>query len=359
MDDNLAATGPTRRDLLRGAGLGGLALGAVALGLPLLSACSSSSNGSHASTGQTTTSGAASTPTASFDLRLGWVPDAEFSGYFAADASGAYGQHGLQVGFLPGGPTSAVEPVVTSGKALIGIDPIPENVAAATAQGANLTIIGAQFQKSADCWVSLAAKPITQPSDIEGKRLGISLTGKSEALVFMRLNGVDSSKVDLVPVQNDPAPLVAGEIDALWGLATNQPIVLAARGVQSHTMLLADYHFNRMQDVLMVTKDTLNDPTKKQQVRNFLLASQQGWAKVLADPSYAAQLVVGKYGKNLGLTAVSQENTVKAMAPFIMPSGVATSGILTMSDALITQTIATLNSMGVKADKSLFTTDLL
>ena len=60
------------------------------------------------------------------------------------------------------------------------------------------------------------------PKEIEGKRLGITLAGKNTALVFMRMNDVDTSKVTLVPIQYDPAPLAAGEIDALWGFAPLQ-----------------------------------------------------------------------------------------------------------------------------------------
>ena len=66
------------------------------------------------------------------------------------------------------------------------------------------------------------------PKEIEGKRLGITLAGKNTALVFMRMNDVDTSKVTLVPIQYDPAPLAAGEIDAVVGLCRprTQPVSL-------------------------------------------------------------------------------------------------------------------------------------
>lgn len=355
MDNNLDAPGVSRRSVLKRAGWGGVALGVGAIGgLPLVSACGTSSGG-RSSAQEAGASGAGDT--ASFSVQLGWIPNAEYSGFILAREKGYYAKAGLTVTILPGGPNVTPEPIVSTGKALLAVEPVPENVANAVQHGADLKIVGAEFQRSPECWVSLAKAPIATPNDIAGKRLGITLAGKNTALAFLKKNGVDPSKVKLVPISYDPAPLVAGEIDALWGLATNQPVQLAAQKVKTHTMLLADYGFNRMQDVLLTTGATLKDDKKVAALKKFIAASQQGWREALADPTGAATIVQTKYGKSLGLTVPASVGEINAMKPFIRPDS--SQALLTMSQTDISQTISALeNIVGVKADPSLFSNAL-
>ncbi|GAB3854329.1 hypothetical protein GCM10028801_08270 [Nocardioides maradonensis] len=342
--NNLSSASLSRRGLLCRAGLGGVALGAGALGVPLLAGCG----------GGATSNGSASS---SFGLQLGWVANAEYSGFFMAAKNGHYSSAGVSPTIMPGGPNVTPEPIVTTGKALVAVQPVPENVANAVNHGADLKIIGAEFQKSPECWVSLADAPITQPSDIVGKKLGITLAGKNTAIAFLTKNGVDPSKVTLVPISFDPAPLVAREVDALWGLATNQPVTLAAKGTETHTMLLADYGFNRMQDVLITTGAALKNPDQAAILKKFVAASQQGWQDALSDPATAAGVTVNDYGKSLGLTVDSQVKTIQSMKPFVQPT--ANAPLLSMSDALISETISALkNIVGVDASPSLFTNEL-
>ncbi|WP_158296658.1 ABC transporter substrate-binding protein [Nocardioides albidus] len=335
----------SRRSFLRNSStLGLLAAGAVG-GVPLLAACGAdegSAGGSNA-----------------FDVKLPWIANTEYAGLFVAEHDKLYADAGLRPNFIPGGPNSAVIPLVASRKALVGIEAIPENVANAIHSGSKIKMVGALLQRSPECWVSLSSAPITQPKDIEGKRLGITLAGKNTALVFMKQNGVDTSKVELVPIQFDPAPLVAGEIDALWGLASNQPVSLEQQGHPATVMPLADYGFNRMQNVIMVTEETLADDKAADRVRTFLEVSQDGWAKALADPAKAAQVTVDKYGKDTGLKVEDQTKSLEAMKPFIERPAGDTHPQFWMTDELIAQTIESLGFIDIKADPSMFTNELL
>ena len=134
--------------------------------------------------------GRASAEAAAFAVKLAWIPNVEYSGYYLAQAKGLYSTAGIAPELIPGGPNSAVIPLVASGKALVGLEAVPENVVNAINAGSKLKVVAAQFQKSPECWVSLAVAPVKSPKDIEGKRLGITLAGKNTALVFMKMNGV-------------------------------------------------------------------------------------------------------------------------------------------------------------------------
>jgi NitT/TauT family transport system substrate-binding protein len=68
------------------------------------------------------------------NYQLGWVTNTEFAGTYLAQADGAFAAGGIHVNILPGG-SDPVEPVVVSGKALVG-DSNADTVAAAVAAGA-------------------------------------------------------------------------------------------------------------------------------------------------------------------------------------------------------------------------------
>ncbi|WP_157431073.1 ABC transporter substrate-binding protein, partial [Actinomadura macra] len=297
--------------------------------------------------------------TGGFSVKLAWIPNAEYAGIFVAAEDGYYTRQGLTVDVQPGGPNSAVVPLVTTSRVNIGIEAIPENVATAVARGAKLKIVGAGLQKSPESWISLADRPVKRPKEIEGKKLGITLAGKNTALVFMKRNGVDVSKVKLVPIQFDPAPLAAREVDAIWGFASNQPVSLALRGIKTHVMPLADFGFNRMQSVFFASEKTLSDSAARESARKFMTASRQGWEAALRDQGHAADVIMKKYGAKLGLKPDEQAKSLAAIAPFVKGDGDGSKGLFWMSDALIEQTITSLSSIGIKADKSLFTNELL
>lgn len=333
-----------RRSFLRfGAiGLGSLALGGSALSL---AGCAPTPGAG---------GGAALTP---FSTKLGWIPDVAYAGLFIAKDGGLFEKAGLDVKIEPGGPNSPVVPLVTTGRLDMGIESIPENVAAAVNDGAKLRIVGAGLRKSPECWISRADNPIKEPKDIEGKKLGSTLSGQNLMVEFMKRNGVDVSKVTFVPTQFDPAPLAVGEVDALLGFASNQPVNLANQGIETYVMPTADFGLNRMQQVFFVNQATLDDKDKRERARQFLLASRKGTEKMLADHEAAAQLTVDMYGKELGLNLKDQLSNLDALAPFV--AGDESSDLFLMSDDLIEQTLESLKLIGVKADKSLFTNELL
>lgn len=335
-----------RRSFLR---LGALGVGSVALGTSALTLAGCAPAGESGGGG-----GGALVP---FSTKLGWIPDVAYAGLFIAKDAGLFTKAGLDVSIEPGGPNSPVVPLVTTKRLDMGIESIPENVAAAVNDGAKLRIVGAGLRKSPECWISLAGNPIREPKDIEGKKLGSTLSGQNLMIEFMKRNGVDVSTVTFVPTQFDPAPLAVGEVDALLGFASNQPISLANQGIETHIMPTADFGLNRMQQVFFVNQATLDDKDKREQARQFLLATRKGTEQMLADHKAAAELTVELYGKDVGLKTEDQIANLDALAPFV--DGGDTSDLFLMSDDLIEQTLDSLNLIGVKADKALFTNELL
>jgi ABC-type nitrate/sulfonate/bicarbonate transport system substrate-binding protein len=209
----------------------------------LLAACGSSkSSGTSATTAAaaaTTVAGATTAAGAKKDfgklaLRLSWIKNSEFAGSYFADDAGYYTAEGFSaVDLIAGGPSaSPIEVDVQSGKALVGISG-PDIVAAAISKGADLVIIGAQYQKNPFCVMSLAKTPLKSPQDMYGKKFGLQAANQVVWDAFVKASGIDDAKINKVPVQFDPQPLVNGEADGWMSFVTNEPNLLKVKGVDT------------------------------------------------------------------------------------------------------------------------------
>ena len=173
-----------RRDLLRFGG-GAVLLGGAAPAL--LAACGSDSKSSSTTAAKATTTAAGATPGGStapagsgpaadlgtLNYQLSWIKNVEFAGAYIADTKGYYKAAGFSaVNLIAGGPVGQpAEVVVAAGKALVGISS-PDITAAAITKGAQLVIIGAQYQKNPFAIMSPGPAPIKTPEDMFGKKIG-------------------------------------------------------------------------------------------------------------------------------------------------------------------------------------------
>src|SRR6202044_486492 len=93
------------------------------------------------------------------------------------------------VNLLTGGPNVAQDAVVAAGKAISGISS-PDITGPAVTQGAPLVIIGAQYQKNPFAIMSLASKPINNPQEMIGKKIGVQSTNESVWKAFLKANNI-------------------------------------------------------------------------------------------------------------------------------------------------------------------------
>ena len=344
--------GPTRRRFLA-AGLG--AIGALAGG-GLLAACGSSSSKSATATTGPTAIGQKVSPLA---VQLVWIKNVQFAGSFVAQARGYYTKFGVRPDLLAGGPNTSVEPIVASGKALVGISN-PDTVASAVAAGAPLVIVATTYQRSPFTVMSPAAKPLSSPQALVGKRVGVPVASSALWQTFLKANKVDPASVDQVPVQFDPQPLVIGEVDAYMGFITDEAIILQLKGFATHTFLFEDFGYHLYGDCYLVRSDTLTDAGKRATVTGFLRAEHLGWQDAVDDAALGARQAVDLSGKALGLDLHQQTLEAQAQNALVKPAGYDRTEILGMRDADISANLATLALSGSSsATPALFSTSLL
>jgi ABC-type nitrate/sulfonate/bicarbonate transport system substrate-binding protein len=329
-----------RRNFLRIAGLGGAAAGT---GL-LLSACGSS--GSAAAASAAASASASGTGTyGSVGIQLSWVKDVQFAGEYFAVEKGYYKDAGFStVNLLAGGGQTPTESVILAGQALVGMSSTPET-AASVAQGAGLKIIAVGYQKNPYCLLSLKERtPITTVADLKGKSVGVSSDNQVTFEGFLKANNLTSSDVDIVATQYSVAPLEAGKYDAQIAFTTNEVITVEQDGYTPVVLPFADNGLSFATNPYFVTDDTLAN--KRDLLKALFAAEIRGWADAVQNPQQAAKYTVDIFGKGQDLAVTEQMMEAQAANALMVSADTNKNGLLTMTDSLISDTIASLKVMG-------------
>jgi ABC-type nitrate/sulfonate/bicarbonate transport system substrate-binding protein len=290
---------------------------------------------------------------AKLTLQAAWVNDAEFMGYFIALDNGYYKAEGLDVRYLSGGPDVIPEASLLSRKADVALTTVETAIKAITDQKAPLVIIGAQYQKNPVGIVSLASKPLKTPADLVGKTIAVPPVNRLTVEAMLKLNGIDKSKVRIVPYAYDPTPLIKGEIDGSLDFTTNVPFTIKSKGKDAVSFLLADFKLPLFNDVVVVTQDTLKN--RRKDLVAFLRASRKGWVENFKDTAAYPPKFKDTWFKGTGRT-VENELYFNQAQKALMDHP---SGVFSMTDDSIGKCIEALNAVNVKATKAHFDTSLL
>jgi ABC-type nitrate/sulfonate/bicarbonate transport system substrate-binding protein len=286
-------------------------------------------------------------------MQAAWINDAEFAGYFVALDNGYYAAEGLDLTYLSGGPDVIPESTIIAGKADLALTTPDTTVKAIAEQGAKFKIIGAQYQKNPIGIVSLASKPIRTPKDLIGKTVAVPPVNRLTVEAMLKLNGIDKSKVRIVPYAYDPTPLLKGEIDASLDFTTNVPYTIKTKGAEATSFLLADFKLPLFNDVVVVTRDTL--AKRRSDLVGFLRASRKGWIENFKDTAAYPPKYADSWFKGTGRTIDNEVYFNGAQKALIEHP----QGIFAMTDEAINACIAALKAVDLKADRSHFDTTLL
>jgi ABC-type nitrate/sulfonate/bicarbonate transport system substrate-binding protein len=290
--------------------------------------------------------------------QLGWIKNFQYAGDYIADYRGYFRKFGLDVDLLAGGPNMTADPVVVSGKALIGQSE-PDFMASAINHGAAIKCVGTCYQRNTAAILSLASSPLVTPQDMIGRKIGLQSGNEVVWRAFLKLNKIDPSRIQTVPVQFDFTPLVTGEVDGFYGEVVDDAVQLKAKGHDVRPLVLADFGYKMFSGTFTVATDSLTDKAKRAQLVAFLKGDILGWQDEVRDPDFAGKLTAEVYGKGNGLDAASQSESCRVQNDFIVSADTQKHGIYWMTPELIEETIATLAASGVKATPDMFTNELL
>jgi ABC-type nitrate/sulfonate/bicarbonate transport system substrate-binding protein len=246
-------------------------------------------------------------------LQLNWFHEAEFVGYYVAEAKGFYGANDIEVTILEGGPGDPAIDHVLDGRSDFAISSFGEQRDAVAEDLPTVALMSA-FQIPPLVIFSLAESGIASPADLAGRRVGVTTDYWKDVLdQTLKAAGVKPSLVVAVPAEaGDLQALYDGTVDAWLGYAQDEPIRAELAGHAVRSIFPADYGVGGYEGLLLADRETVEgDPDL---VRRFVRASQQGWRYAVEHPDEAARILLD-WAPEPGLEF--QKLAVRAVGPLV------------------------------------------
>ena len=291
-----------------------------------------------------------------FRMQAAWVNDAEFMGYYIAIDAGYYGSSGVDLtkdGYFSGGPEIIPEGKLLAGDVDLALTTPDTTVNLITKEKVKMKIIATQYQKSPLGVVSLVENGITEPEHLVGKTLAVPSVNELSVKAMLRLNDIPVDDVTLVSYQYDPTPLINGQVDATIDFVTNVPYTIKLKGKEATSFLLYDKGFTIYNDTVVVTEQTLIE--REAELVAWLRASRKGWEENYIDHTVFPPKYRETWFKDNGRTIENEIFFNKEQKDLMYHKN----GYFSMSEDDIDANINALNEAGVKAERSMFVTDLI
>jgi NitT/TauT family transport system substrate-binding protein len=209
-------------------------------------------------------------------LRLKWLHQAQFAGFYTADQKGFYEKNGIDVTINPGGIDFPAIQMVSGGSEQFGVTGA-DQIIVAREKGVPIVALAVIYRETPFVLFSLNESGIAEPKDFIDKNVGVKLGGNEELTYRAMMKGanVDTSLVKEVPVKFDISPLLSGQVDVWPGYAINEPITAEEKGYSVNLIWPKDYGVEMYADTLFTTEDMINN--NPDLVKRFVNATLQGW----------------------------------------------------------------------------------
>lgn len=236
-----------------------------------------------------------------FRLQLKWVPQAQFMGFYVAQARGYYEREGLDVQFLSGGPGVTPLDVVGSGRADAVVEWMP-TVLAARERGLRMVNVAQFLQRSGLTLTCRKDRGVHKPTDVRGKR--VSVWGEGNEVPFhswMDSLRIDTSgknaAVEVVGQGYGVSAYLDEEVDCLSAMTYNEYWQLLHGGARVANMTIFSYEdlgFSLLEDGLYVEASRLDEASFRDRLVRFVRASIDGW-RYAVENTVESALVVSEY----------------------------------------------------------------
>jgi len=310
---------------------------------------------------------ACTTEPASVRVVLQWVPQAQFAGYYAAEALGYYEDEGLNVEIIPGGPE--VFPQVEGSKAdgpEFAVSWVPKVLQARESEtGSDLVNIAQIFQRAGTLSVAWEDSGIDSVEDFAGQKVGAWGFGNElEVVASARLigleDGVDFTRVEqpfdmtlLINAYDGCAEADTDCVNVAEAMIYNEYAQLletvnpdTGELFQPEDLNVIDYNevgTAMLQDAIWARASWLAEGTNEDTAVKFLKATFRGWIYCRDNPADCEQFVVDA-GSTLG--AGHQKWQMNEISNLIWPSP---NGIGILDPAAWAQMVETALAGGILA----------
>ena len=216
----------------------------------------------------------------------------QFAGYYAALAKGYYKKAGLDVIIDAGSPEKKPVQEVIQGHAQYG--EANAELLLERLRGAPLVALAAIYQHSPSILIARKDAGIASPDDLVGKKVMLLDQAMDADFVAMFNNeGVDISRLNVVPSSYDIHDLAEGKVDAFNSYLSNEPYFLKQQGVEFTVLNPRNYGVDFYSDILFTSEDELKYHPDR--VKAFRQASLEGWYYAMDHPQEIIDLLINSY----------------------------------------------------------------
>jgi NitT/TauT family transport system substrate-binding protein len=165
-------------------------------------------------------------------------------------------------------------------------------VVQAAEQRVPLKSIAAYYQTNPIVVASPKTKPITEPKQLIGIKLG-SKKGSATyqgLIALLAANNMRLEDIKLVDIGFGVAPLLVGQVDALMGFATSEPVQAESKGMPVYLMRISDYGVDTYGLTLICNQGSMDRSPAL--MKGFVKAMQKSMAETIKDPAAGIAAVV-------------------------------------------------------------------
>ncbi|MDV7340508.1 ABC transporter substrate-binding protein [Terasakiella sp. A23] len=229
-------------------------------------------------------------------LKLQWLHQFQFAGYYVAKEKGFYRDAGLNVEIVPyeEGSQNVVDLVRTgvvnfgTGRSSLVVDRL---------NGKPVVVLAAIFQESPSVLLVRKGNGIERLTNLIGRKVMVSPDALLAADYFGMFAKEGISPHDIVSQKHsyNLDDLIDGTTDAMACYISNEPYVLQERGVPFLAFRPKDYVEGFYGDMLFTSiRETMNHPER---VSRFKAASLKGWDYAFENIEETAEIIFNKYNK--------------------------------------------------------------
>lgn len=226
-------------------------------------------------------------------LRLKWLTQAQFAGFYVALEKGYYKEEGINLTINPGGPNLLTENLVATGADTFGLSGGTDSVFAARDKGLPIVCIGVSHQVTPFVFVSHKDGPVQGVADFKGKKITTWFTGANHVLSAMLSKvGIDPKDAEIQPQQVSVTPFVDRQVEIVTATRYNELYVINQRVGKENLNLFVpeDSGVSFPRDTLIVSEQTATE--KPELVEKFLRASVKGWKDAFANEKEAVDVIM-------------------------------------------------------------------
>ena len=227
-----------------------------------------------------------------------WTAQAQFAGFYVADAMGFYKDEGLNVIIKhPSASSTGVNRLKHGESHIVSLQ-----LASALQMidnGDELVNVMQYFQQSGQMIIS--HEPLRSLKSLDGKRVGCFRSGVSHLPIALARR--QKVNIEWIPFMSHTNLFISGAIDATLAMSYNelyQLIMSGQRLKKEQLMYMRNIGCNVPEDGLYVTRQFYK--THKTEVDKFVRASKKGWEYVLTHPKETMDIVLF-YMRQSGIAA--------------------------------------------------------